>query len=72
MLSMLIFKLCRRKNSNRGPCSGRHVVAQKDIKVGEVLFAEKPIGLTPVFDESYKLPVNKCFHCLLFNKALIP
>lgn len=43
---------------------GRHVIANKDIKVGDILFKEKAFAFAPVFPEGQELVASKCYYCL--------
>lgn len=43
---------------------GRHVVANENIKTGDVLFVEKAFSFAPVFKKKQEFYLFKCFYCL--------
>ena len=55
------------------PLFGRHMVANRDIAVGEVIFSEHPIvSYLNTADENIVV-TPACHHCLLYiNSALVP
>ncbi|KAH1003901.1 SET and MYND domain-containing protein 4 isoform X1 [Dendroctonus ponderosae] len=51
---------------------GRHVIAQKSIQRGDVLFVEKAFIFAPVFKENKELYSFKCYNCLTDIISSIP
>ncbi|KAJ8910841.1 hypothetical protein NQ315_015576 [Exocentrus adspersus] len=51
---------------------GRHVVAKKQIRKGDVLFVEKAFIFAPVFKESKEFYSFKCYNCLKDIISSIP
>ncbi|KAK4872965.1 hypothetical protein RN001_014994 [Aquatica leii] len=52
---------------------GRHVIANIDIKPGDVLFVEKPFVFAPVFvNDNIEMSSTKCYNCLKTIYSSIP
>lgn len=43
---------------------GRHVLAKKNIRKGEVLFVEKAFLFAPIFKDEKEFHPFKCYNCL--------
>lgn len=65
---LLIDIAFNRSNSEKG----RYVLAEKDVKRGDILFVEKAYAFAPIFDDNLNLPHDRCYYCLIQNIALIP
>ncbi|KAF5304647.1 hypothetical protein FQR65_LT07929 [Abscondita terminalis] len=58
---------------NYDKARGRHVIANEDIRVGDVLFVEKPFIFAPVFvNETMEMLTTKCYNCLKTVFSSIP
>lgn len=51
---------------------GRHVVANRKIKRGDVLFIEKAYFTAPIFTQIHEIVLVKCYYCLNDVKSPIP
>ncbi|KAB0792442.1 hypothetical protein PPYR_14401 [Photinus pyralis] len=51
---------------------GRHVVANKRLKPGDILFVEKPFVFAPVFNDDKELSLTRCYNCLKLIYSSIP
>ncbi|GLV36666.1 SET and MYND domain containing class 4 member 1 [Carabus blaptoides fortunei] len=57
------------------PLQGRHVMANQDIQVGDVLFVEKPFSFVPILKSSKNSKhvfEEKCYNCLRTAKCPLP
>lgn len=51
---------------------GRHIIATKDLKAGQVLFVEPAFAFAQIFETADDFKAIKCFNCLKHITRLIP